>query len=137
LVITGRFEDIAAYDKFFVFMGLDNKFRNAFGFFINSNRHPLSNRRMFILRSQVQIPPNSYNFLKKPQPSYIDCHEPYEIDFFEMVNALVEAPSKISGHLTPAHLQDVVSCVQDNPTFTPEQKTLLTCQLILPPNFLA
>lgn len=136
LVITGRFEDIAPYPKFYVLMALDANFLKAHGFFINSDLHPLS-RNKFILRTQVEIPPNTYQFLEKPQISYINCHNPYVIDFSEMVNALLETPSKICGHLNPLHFRNIITAVLRNPTFTFEQRTSLTSKFVLPPNFLA
>jgi hypothetical protein len=135
LVITALFEDIAAYPKFYVLMGLEQNFLKAYGFFINSDLHPLS-RNKFILRTQVEIPQNSYTFLTKPQTSYVNCQDPYPIDFSEMVNALLETPSKICGHLNPLHLQNIITAVLQNRTFTFEQRTLLTRQFILPANFL-
>ena len=91
---------------------------------------------MFILQSQVEILPNTYEFLLKTTPSYLDCHELRSMDFFEMVNALVEQPSKICGHLTPFHLQHAIAAIQNNRTFTNPMRALLVGQVILPPNFL-
>lgn len=136
LVIKGQFPEIAPYDKFYVLMGIDKNLENNYGFFINSNPHPLSSRSMFIFRSQIEIQPGNYDFLANQLPSYVDCHEPYPKNFYDLVNALVESPSKICGHLNSLHLQNIEFAVRDNRSFRSEQKSLLTRPVVLPPNFL-
>jgi len=55
LVIKAHFPGIASYDKYFILMGLSVNYRTGYGFFINSERHPLSDRKYFVLRAQIQL----------------------------------------------------------------------------------
>ena len=134
LVIKSSFPGIASYDKIYVLVAVDNNLKLAYGFFINSNPHPLSSRNFFIMRSQIELDHNNYDFLQRL--SYIDCYEPYSIDFYDMVNALIESPSKICGQLSSPDLEKIINAIQNNPTLTTEQKTLLSGNLMLPPDSL-
>ena len=137
LVVKAYFPGAASYDKYFVFMGLSADYQTGYGFFINSERHPLSEKRYFVLRAQIQLDPGSYGFLKNPDPSFIDSFAPYPFDFSNILTALIECPSKICGHLSPEHLEEVIRVVHDNRTLTPEQNRFLTGTFTLPSDFLA
>lgn len=136
MVIKGYFPGVASYEKYYIFIALDNTFQRVHGFFINSERNPLSERSNFVLRAQIQIYPGSYDFLTNTDPSYIDSFKPYPTDFSNILTALIECPSKISGQLSPEHLQTVDEVIQDNRTLTPEEKSFLTRPIVLPPNLL-
>ncbi len=135
-MIKGYFPGVASYDKYYIFIAIDNTLQRVHGFFINSERNSLSERSNFVLRAQIQIEPGSYDFLANTYPSYIDSFKPYSTDFSNILTALIECPSKICGQLSPEHLQVVNEVIQDNRTLLPEEKAFLTTPIVLPPNFL-
>lgn len=136
LVIKAYFPGVASYEKYFIFMGLSVDHQTGYGFFINSERNPLSERNYFVLRAQVQLIPGSYEFLKYPTPSYIDSFKPYHFDFSNILTALIDCPSKICGHLSEEHLEEVIRVIHDNRTLSPEEKCFLTEAIRFPPDFL-
>jgi hypothetical protein len=133
LVIKGRFR-IASHEKYFVLMSLSEDFKTAYGLFINSNPHPLAQKNQTIKETQVEIKPGIYNFLQKPTPSFVDCYNFYKTPFNNLYEALVESPSKMCGHLSSQHLEEILRAVRLNPSFTINEKINLTGEFKLPPN---
>lgn len=128
----GYFPDIG-HDKYYVFMGFSKDFKTANVFFINSELPVIAIRNPDIMKLQININPGSYNFLKKSQPSYIDCKGFYLMDSHIMFNGLIENPSKICGSLTTTHYGQIKHAVQNSRLFSVEEKNIFVAPLILPP----
>ncbi len=133
LVIKGYVPRVGHY-KYFVFVGFSKDSKSAYSFFINSEPSLIIITNPQIAKLQIGINPGSYGFLPKPKPSYINCLNFYEQDSFNMINGLIESPSKIRGYLTPKHLWEVIQAAQNNPTFSPDEKNIVVTPLILPPS---
>lgn len=131
LVIKGYVPEIG-HSKYYILMGFGSESKFVHSFYINSEPSFIILTNPQIANLQIEIPPGSYSFLKKPKPSYINCLKYYQIDSFSMINGLIESPSKICGYLTPKHLWEVTQAVQNNPTFTVEEKNIVVGPLILP-----
>jgi len=132
LVIKGYVPEIG-HNKYYVFMGFSEDSYIAYNYFISSNPSLVILTNPEIEKLQIEISPGSYNFLRKSQPSYINCLRYYNLDSFNMINGLIENPSKICGYLTPKHLWEVIQAVQNNPTFTIKEKNVVSGPLIFPP----
>jgi len=113
-------------------MGISSDSNFANGFFINSNQSLIIQSDPQKAHLQIDIPPGSYAFLKKPKPSYINCLKYDRMGSFTMINGLIEDPSRICGNLNPKHLWEVIQAVQNNQTFTVEEKNVVIGPLILP-----
>ena len=131
LVIYGYVQEIG-HNKYYIFMGFSSNSTLVNGFFINSEPSLIIQTNPRIADLQIDIPPGSYTFLKKPKTSYINCLKYYQMDSFSMINGLIGNPSKICGYLTPKHLYEVTQAVQNNPTFTVEERNVVIGPLILP-----
>jgi hypothetical protein len=131
LVIKGYAPEIG-HNKYYIFMGFSEDSQFAHSFFINSNPSLIIITNPQIAKLQINIPPRSYNFLKKPKPSYINCLNYYQLDSYDMVNGLIDNPLKMCGYLSPKHLWEVVQTVQNNPSFTAKEKNIVNGPLIFP-----
>src|SRR5208337_2633919 len=100
LVIKGDVPKIG-HPKYYVFVGFSEDSQFAHCFFISSEPSLIIITDPSKAHLQIEIPPRSYNFLKNPKPSYINCLKYYRLDSFDMVNGLIENPSKICGYLSP------------------------------------
>lgn len=107
LVIKGYVPKIG-HDKYFVFVGFNKDFKLAYSFFISSNPSLLIITKPQLAHLQITIPPRTYSFLPKPKQSYINCLNLYDQDSLNMINGLIQSPSKIQGYLTPKHLNDII-----------------------------
>jgi len=133
LVIKGYVPKIS-HDKYFVFVGFNNDSKYAYSFIISSNPSLIIITKPQLAHLQITIPPRTYSFLPKQKSSYINCLNLYEQDSFNMINGLIQNPSKMQGYLTPKHLNEVIQAGQNNPTLSPDQLNILVGPLILPPN---
>jgi hypothetical protein len=126
LVIKSFWPGVARYEKFFVFMGVDRNRETAYGLFINSDPITLAYRNSLIMDLQVEIPPNSYEYLYKPTASYVNCYEYYHIPCSDLLDAIVSTPSRICEpeHLMPEHLNAVLAAVRRNPFLDADQKDI-------------
>ena len=131
LVIRGYVPKIG-HDKYFVFVGFSKDSKFSYAFFISSEPSLIIITKPQLAKLQIEIPPRSYGFLPKPRPSYINCLNLYEQDSFNMINGLIENPSKMRGYLTPKHLYEVIQATQNNPTLSPDQKNIVTGPLTFP-----
>lgn len=122
------------HDKYFVFMGFSKDSIFAYSFFISSEPSLIIITNPGMAHLQVEIPPGSYKFLPKPKPSYINCLKFYEQNAINLINGLIESPSKLQGYLTPKHRWEVVQATQNNQTFSPNDKNIFVAPLILPPS---
>ena len=120
------------YEKYFVFMGYDPETKEAFGFFINTpKKNPALSMKNIVVRDfQVRVRQNAHNFLR--YDSDINCFSYYGIDFYEMVNSLIENPVKICGDLQPETLTKVEEAVETNRTFSNYEKNILIGLLSIP-----
>lgn len=132
LVVKGYVPEIG-HDKYYIFVGFSSDAKFANGFFLNSEPSLIIMTNPQIANLQIEIRPGSYRFLRKPKPSYINCLKYYQIDSANIINGLIESPSKICGYLTPKHLLEVNQAVQKNPTFTVAEKNVVVGPLIFPP----
>jgi hypothetical protein len=130
LVIYSHFPDID-HPKYYIFMGLTEEPGIVYGFFINSTPPSLARKNPKILDFQIEITPESYDFLS--HTSFINCWKYFIMDFHEMISGLIESPSKIRGHLAETHLQKALDLVKKNPTFSKLEKQTLTENLVIPP----
>lgn len=131
LVIKGYVPEIG-HPKYYIFMGFSSDSNFANGFFINSQPSLIIQGDPQKAHLQIDISPDSYSFLKKRKPSYINCLKYDQIGSFTMINGLIESPSRICGYLTPKHLLEVKQAVQNNRTFTVEERNVVIGPLILP-----
>ena len=131
LVIKGYVPQIG-HIKYYIFMGFSSDSNFVNGFFINSQPSAIILTNPKIGNLQIDIPPGSYRFLRNPKPSYINCLKYYQIDSIVMINGLIQSPSKMCGYLSHKHLWEVTQAVQNNPTFTVEEKNVVVDPLIFP-----
>ncbi len=131
LVIKGYVPEIG-HNKYYVFVGFSEDSQFAHSYFINSEQSLIAITNPQIAKLQIEIPPGSYNFLKKTKPSYINCLKYYQLDSFNMVNGLIENPSKICGYLSPKHLWEVTQAAQNNQSFTTKERNIVTGPLTFP-----
>jgi len=133
LVIRSFWQGVATYEKYFIFMGVDNGLERTYGFFINSEPITLAYRNSTIMDLQLQIAPGSYAYLYKPTPSYINAHQYYTLPWRDFLDAIVSTPSKICEppHLSAVHLNDLLAAVRRNPFLDPDEKdiSLAPCSL--------
>jgi hypothetical protein len=131
LVIKAVIPDVS-YAKYFIFMGYEPEYQEAYGFLINTpKKDPALARKNIAVRDfQVPIEQKTHTFLK--YDSEINCFEYYTFEFSEMINALIDSPSKICGDLSPDTLAKVEEAAETNPSFPPYDRNVLTGQLILP-----
>lgn len=132
LVIKGYVKGVD-HSKYYILMGISRDSKTAYSFFISSEQSLIIITKPQLAHLQIEIRPHSYDFLPKPSPSYINCLKLYEQDSFNMINGLIENPSKMQGYLTPKHLYEVMQATQNNPTLSPDQKNIVTIPLIFPP----
>ncbi len=132
LVIKGFVSGIG-HNKYYIFMGFSEDSRFAYNYLINSEQSLIILTNPRIAELEIKINPGSYSFLKKPNPSYINCLKYYKLDSFDMINGLIENPSKICGYLNPKHLWEVRQAVQKNPILTTKEKNIVNGPLIFPP----
>ncbi len=134
MVIKSHFPDYANHDKYFVFMGISGDNVTAYGFFISSTPESLAYSNQDIMKLQIKIPPGSYPYLDKPKPSYINCYEYYEMPFKELVDLLIQTPSKICDPpLSQDHHDQILKAVRSNDTFEDVEADILADKLVLPP----
>lgn len=120
------------YEKYFVFMGYDPETKEAYGFFINTpKKNPALSRKNIVVRDfQVRVRQNAHTFLK--YDSDINCFSYEGIDFYEMVNSLIESPMKICGDLQAETLAKMQEAVETNRTFSNYEKKILIGPLSIP-----
>jgi hypothetical protein len=131
LVIRGHIPKID-HLKYFILVGISKDSKTAYNLLINSEPSVLIITNPTIRNLEVEILPGTYQFLKKPTPSYINCLKYYKVDSFDLINGLIDNPSKICGYLTPKHLWQVVQAVENNRSFNSEERNIVTVPLILP-----
>jgi hypothetical protein len=126
LVIQSFWPGVAHYEKFFVFMGVDQDRETAYGFFINSRPITLAYRNQAIMDLQVEIAPKTYGYLYKSTPSYVNCNEYYDNPCDDLLAAIISTPSKICepAHLLPRHMRDILAAVRRNRFFDADQKDI-------------
>ncbi|MGC8660300.1 MAG: hypothetical protein ACP5U1_14635 [Desulfomonilaceae bacterium] len=120
------------YEKFFVFMGYDPETKEAYGFFINTpKKNPVLSRKNLVVRDfQVRVQQSGHTFLK--YDSDVNCFSYYGMDFYEMVNSLIESPIKICGDLQAETLAKMEEAVETNRTFSNYEKKILIGPLSIP-----
>lgn len=120
------------YEKYFVFMGYDPETKEAYGLFINTpKKNPALSRKNIVVRDfQIRVQQKAHAFLK--YDSEINCFSYYGMDFFEMVNSLIESPVKICGNLQPETLTKVEEAIETNRTFSNYEKNILIGPLSIP-----
>lgn len=131
LVIKGYVRGVD-HPKYYILVGITRDSKTAYSFFISSEQSLIIITKPHLAHLQIEIRPRSYDFLPKSSPSYINCLNMYEQDSFNMINGLIENPSKIQGYLTPKHLYEVIQATHNNPTLSPDQKNIVTSPLIFP-----
>ncbi|MFH1115122.1 MAG: hypothetical protein V1792_14520 [Pseudomonadota bacterium] len=126
MVVKSFWPGVARYEKFFVFMGVDQDRDTAYGFFINSDPITLAYRNPSIMDLQVEIPAMTYAYLFKPTPSYVNSFEYYDIPSGNLLEAIVSTPSRICdpAHLLPVHLDKVLAAVNRSPFLSADQKDI-------------
>lgn len=125
MVIRSRFP-VASYEKYFILFNISKDYKTLYGFFINSEINKLSYGNRQIKKTQVEVKPRSYDYLDYPKSSYIDCLDPYEEDFFNILNTLIENPSKIcEQNLTQEHIKKMEKAISQNTILTKEEKNIL------------
>jgi len=114
-------------------MGYDQESGQAWGFLINTpHKTPALARKNLIVQDfQVSIDQRSHGFLR--YDSHINCFSFQELDFTDMVNALIASPSKICGSLSADTLAAVIEKSDTNPAFSECERDVLTGPMNLPP----
>jgi hypothetical protein len=113
-------------------MGYDSTTREALGFFISSPKKPpaITRKNLIIQEYQFVVEKATHPFLK--YDSILNCFSYEGLDFTDLINGLIESPSKMCGNLSTDMMERVEEAVETNPGFSPDDRNLLIGPISFP-----
>lgn len=120
------------HEKYFVIMGYDSTPGEALGFFISSpqKRVAIARKNLIVQDYQLVVEQKTHPFLK--YDSILNCFSYADLDFSDLVNGLIESPSKIRGNLTTDMMAKVEEAIETNPAFSRDERNLLIGPVVFP-----